>query len=160
MAEENTKEVKTEEHSALEMPEVVPGMAPIDYPEISEFLQKMKIKTGLFGYQKEDVLEKMQQLNSMYQSRAQQMRDQSRGQLKQMKKQQQDEVIEIRGHFEKMQDEMKQEWDKEFQGANIRAEESGELKKLQHLFQEDSLRRLEDAARQVEEWKQEYRSMA
>ena len=93
MGEESTKDVKPEEHPALEMPEVVPGMAPVDYPEITEFLQKMKIKTGLFGYQKEDVLEKMQQLNSMYQSRAQQMRDQARGQLKQMKKQQQEDVI-------------------------------------------------------------------
>ena len=37
---------------------MVSGTVPADYPEISEFLQKMKIKTGLFGYQKEDVLEK------------------------------------------------------------------------------------------------------
>ena len=76
---ENKTEVKPEEEKPeevklLEMPDVVSGTVPADYPEISEFLQKMKIKTGLFGYQKEDVLEKMQQLNSLYQNRVQQMR--------------------------------------------------------------------------------------
>ena len=91
METENTTEVKTEEFQPLEMPDIVSSTMPIDYPEISEFLQKMKIKTGLFGYQKEAVLEKMQQLNGMYQNRAQQMREQVRGQLKQMKKQQQEE---------------------------------------------------------------------
>ena len=90
-------EVKSEEYTPLEMPDVVPGAASVDYPEINEFLQKMKIKTGLFGYQKEDVLEKMQQLNSMYMSRAQQMRDQSRGQLKQMKKQQRRILLRFAG---------------------------------------------------------------
>ena len=54
-------EVKSGEYTPLEMPDVVPGPAPADYPEINEFLQNMKLKTGLFGYQKEDVLEKMQQ---------------------------------------------------------------------------------------------------
>ena len=67
---ENKTEVKPEEEKPeevklLEMPDVVSGTVPADYPEISEFLQKMKIKTGFFGYQKEDVLEKMQQLNSL-----------------------------------------------------------------------------------------------
>ncbi len=57
-------------------------------------------------------------------------------------------------------EEMKQGWDKEFQTAQVRAEESAGLKKLQTLFGEDSVRRMEGAGRQVEEWKQEYRSMA
>ena len=33
-------EVKSEEYTPLEMPDVVPGAASVDYPEINEFLQK------------------------------------------------------------------------------------------------------------------------
>ena len=113
-AKDNIEE-KSGEFEPLEMPEAVAGVVTVDYPEINEFLQKMKIKTGLFGYQKEDVLEKMQQLNSLYQSRAQQMRDQARGQLKQMKKQQQEDVIEIRSHLQKVQDEYKEKCLKEME---------------------------------------------
>lgn len=40
-----------------------------DFPEVSEFLQKMQIRKSLFGYEKEDVLIKMQQLNRLYQDR-------------------------------------------------------------------------------------------
>ena len=120
-------ETKAGENGPLEMPEVVPGVASVDYPEINEFLQKMKIKTALFGYQKEDALEKMQQLNNMYQSRAQQMRDQVRGQLKQMKKQQQEDVIELRGHLQRAQDEFKEECQKEIEDLKTEHETKMEL---------------------------------
>ena len=80
------------EYTPLEVPEVVPGVTAVDYPEISDFLKNMKLKGSLFGFQKEDVFEKMQKLNSMYQARAQQMRDQARGQLGQVKKQHQEEM--------------------------------------------------------------------
>ena len=85
------------EYKPLEVPDVVPGSTSVDFREINDFLRNMKIRSGLFGFQKEDVYEKMQKLNSLYQARAQQMRDQARGQLKQMKKQQQEELEELRG---------------------------------------------------------------
>ena len=40
-----------------------------DFPEVSDFLQKMKFRKSVFGYDKEDVMVKMQQLNSLYQER-------------------------------------------------------------------------------------------
>ena len=65
-------------YTPLEVPEIVPGAPAVDFPEISDFLKSMKLKGSLFGFQKEDVYEKMQKLNSMYQTRAQQLRDQAR----------------------------------------------------------------------------------
>ena len=88
MEMEQRQETNEVQGRMLEVPEVVPGTASVDFPEIADFLRSMKMKSGLFGFQKEDVYEKMQQLNKMYQTRAQQMREQNRGQLKQMKKQQ------------------------------------------------------------------------
>ena len=80
------------EGKPLEYPEIVQDTVEVEFPEITDFVRNMKLKSGIFGFQKEDVYEKMQQLNKMYQSRAQQMRDQNRGQLKQMRKQQQEEL--------------------------------------------------------------------
>ena len=88
------------EYTPLEVPEVVPGVTAVDYPEISDFLKNMKLKGSLFGFQKEDVFEKMQKLNSMYQARAQQMRDQARGQLGQVKKQHQEELEALKEQLE------------------------------------------------------------
>ena len=90
-AENNVNESKP-----LEVPEVVPGAAAVEFPEINDFLSRMRIRSGLFGFQKEDVFAKMQELNTLYQNRLQQMRDQTRGQLKQMKKQYQEEAEEFR----------------------------------------------------------------
>lgn len=114
MEMEQRQETNQVQGSMLEVPEVVPGTASVDFPEIADFLRNMKMKSGLFGFQKEDVYEKMQQLNKMYQTRAQQMREQNRGQLKQMKKQQQEELEELKGRlaaeqqaaYEKMQEEI------------------------------------------------------
>lgn len=38
-----------------------------EFPAVSEFLEKMQIKKSMFGYDKEDVYLKMQQLNRLYQ---------------------------------------------------------------------------------------------
>ena len=40
-----------------------------DFPEVSEFLQRMKLRKSMLGYDKEDVMLKMQQLNHLYQER-------------------------------------------------------------------------------------------
>ena len=47
------------EYTPLEVPEVVPGVTAVDFPEISDYLKNMKLKGSLFGFQKEDVYEKM-----------------------------------------------------------------------------------------------------
>ena len=78
MEMEQRQETSEVQGRMLEVPEVVPGTASVDFPEIADFLRSMKMKSGLFGFQKEDVYEKMQQLNKMYQIRAQQMREQNR----------------------------------------------------------------------------------
>lgn len=80
------------QYNFLEVPEVVPNAAPTDFPEISEYLKNMKIKGSLFGFQKEDVYTKMQELNQLYQQRVQQMREQSKGQIRQMHRQHQEEL--------------------------------------------------------------------
>jgi len=113
--------METNTYKPLEVPEVVPGMAPVDFPEISDFLKGMRIKSGLFGFQKEDVYEKMQQLNSLYQTRIQQMREQNRGQLKQMKKQQQEELEEIRSKMRKDQEAAKEQMEQELARAKEEA---------------------------------------
>ena len=107
----------------LEVPEVVPGAAPVDFPEISDFLKGMKIKGSLFGFQKEDVYEKMQQLNGLYQTRVQQMREQTRGQLKQMKKQQQEEREDMRSRMEREKEEAKAQMEKELAETKARMEQ-------------------------------------
>ena len=66
-AENNVNESKP-----LEVPEVVPGAAAVEFPEINDFLSRMRIRSGLFGFQKEDVFAKMQELNTLYQNRLQQ----------------------------------------------------------------------------------------
>ena len=87
------------EGKPLEYPEIVQDTVEVEFPEITDFVRNMKLKSGIFGFQKEDVYEKMQQLNKMYQSRAQQMRDQNRGQLKQMRKQQQEELEDMKARL-------------------------------------------------------------
>lgn len=57
-------------------------------------------------------------------------------------------------------EELKAEWDADFEEAKRRAEESGELKELDALFRKDSIKRMEGAVKMVKQWKQEYRNMA
>ncbi|MCI8597485.1 MAG: hypothetical protein HFJ10_03440, partial [Lachnospiraceae bacterium] len=105
MSAENHTEEKEMEFQPLEVPEVPAGAVSTDFPEIGDFLENMKIKGSLFGFQKEDVFLKMQQLDTMYQHRVHQMREQTRGQIKQIKKQQQEEQEEIRKHLKKEEEE-------------------------------------------------------
>ena len=93
------------EGKPLEYPEIVQDTIEVEFPEITDFVRNMKLKSGIFGFQKEDVYEKMQQLNKMYQSRAQQMRDQNRGQLKQLRKQQQEELEDMKARLSAEQKE-------------------------------------------------------
>lgn len=55
--------------------------------------------------------------------------------------------------------QLKEQWDKDFDQAGEKAAGSEELKKLDELFQKDSIRRAEAAGNLVEEWKKEYRAM-
>lgn len=57
-------------------------------------------------------------------------------------------------------EELKEEWTRAFQSAREKAEESEELSKIDDLFQKDSIKRMDGAARMVKEWKKEYRGMA
>ena len=93
------------EGKPLEYPEIVQDTIEVEFPEITDFVRNMKLKSGIFGFQKEDVYEKMQQLNKMYQRRAQQMRDQNRGQLKQLRKQQQEELEDMKARLSAEQKE-------------------------------------------------------
>ena len=110
-------------YTPLEVPEIVPGAPAVDFPEISDFLKSMKLKGSLFGFQKEDVYEKMQKLNSMYQTRAQQLRDQARGQLKQMKKQNQEEAEDLRRRLEQEKEEFKAALKAEYEQLKRAAEQ-------------------------------------
>lgn len=56
--------------------------------------------------------------------------------------------------------EMMEKWKQDFEKAKEEAGESGQVKRLRELFEKDSVRSMEGAARLVEEWKQEYRGMA
>ena len=147
------------EYTPLEVPEVVPGVTAVDYPEISDFLKNMKLKGSLFGFQKEDVYEKMQKLNGMYQARAQQMRDQARGQLKQMKKQNQEEAEELRQRLEKEKLEFQaglEEEQKQLREAleKERSEAKEQLEKERSEMKAQLEKEREEAARQLEqEWR-------
>ena len=114
----------------LEYPEIVQDTVEVEFPEITDFVRNMKLKSGIFGFQKEDVYEKMQQLNKMYQSRAQQMRDQNRGQLKQMRRQQQEEIEDMKARLaaERAQEQQKLAEEREKQEAE-RAELQAQMEK-------------------------------
>ena len=51
------------EGKPLEYPEIVQDTVEVEFPEITDFVRNMKLKSGIFGFQKEDVYEKMQQMN-------------------------------------------------------------------------------------------------
>ena len=135
MSTEKNAETRENQYKLLEVPEVVPGAVPTDFPEISDVLSSMKIKGSLFGFQKEDVYEKMNQLNSLYQARVQQMREQSRGQLKQMKKQQQEELEAIRIRMEQEQEEVKKGFEKELEKIREQAYAEAEEKNRETMEQ-------------------------
>lgn len=118
------------EGKPLEYPEIVQDTVEVEFPEITDFVRNMKLKSGIFGFQKEDVYEKMQQLNKMYQSRAQQMRDQNRGQLKQMRRQQQEEIEDMKARLaaERAQEQQKLAEEREKQEAE-RAELQAQMEK-------------------------------
>lgn len=56
-------------------------------------------------------------------------------------------------------DEIKAEWDAEYEAAREKAKEADSVKKLDELFQKDSIKRLSGATAMVKAWKQEYRNM-
>lgn len=56
--------------------------------------------------------------------------------------------------------ELMEKWDKDFEKARGQAKEAQEVKQIRRLFEKDSVKRMEGAAKLVEEWKQEYRGMA
>lgn len=148
MGMENNTEVTENSYKPLEVPEVVPGVAPVDFPEISDFLKGMKIKGSLFGFQKEDVYEKMQQLNTLYQTRAQQMREQNRGQLKQMKKQQQEEIEDIRNKMQKELTDAQEQSAREL--AEARAQMEKELEETRAQMQQELAQAKEAAVREAQ----------
>lgn len=56
--------------------------------------------------------------------------------------------------------ELLERWKREFEKAQEAAKESVGVKNIGDLFEKDSVRRMQGAAKLVEEWKQEYRGMA
>lgn len=73
----------------------------MDFPEVSEFLEHMQLRKGLFGYEKEDVLSKMQQLNRLYQDR----------------------LLVMKGQMEQESRNVREEAEKERQAAREEAEQ-------------------------------------
>ncbi len=72
-----------------------------------------------------------------------------------------DSGLELKERYKSLiSPQLKEKWDRDFDEAREKAGESPQLKNLQELFRKDSVKRGEGAARLVEEWKQEYRSMA
>ncbi len=121
------------EGKPLEYPEIVQDTVEVEFPEITDFVRNMKLKSGIFGFQKEDVYEKMQQLNKMYQSRAQQMRDQNRGQLKQMRRQQQEEIEDMKARLaaERAQEQQKLAEEQQAMKEKFDAEQKEAYEKMQ-----------------------------
>lgn len=150
MSMEKKEEEKDMQYKPLEPPEIVPNAVPVEFPEINDFLRNMKIKGSLFGFQKEDVYEKMRQLNLLYQNRVQQMRDQNRGQLKQMKKQHQEELEAVYIQEEKKYEEWKANQEQELEQAKARMKEELEAKSREELAQiHKELERLIDRLTQL-----------
>ena len=56
--------------------------------------------------------------------------------------------------------ELMEKWKREFDQIQEAAKGSPEVEQIRVLFEKDSVRRMEGAAKLVEEWKQEYRGMA
>lgn len=56
--------------------------------------------------------------------------------------------------------EDREAWEADFLKAGEEAKEAPEQEKLRELFARDPIRRMEEACRMVEGWKQEYRGMA
>lgn len=68
--------------------------------------------------------------------------------------------IELDSTIQKeMTDGRKARWDKSIEEARELASASKEVMKLEGMFQQDPIKRMEGAAAMVKEWKQEYRSM-
>ena len=108
----------------------------IEFPEASEFLQKMQIRRGVFGYDKEDVMIKMQQLNRLYQDRLlilkgqmEQERQAAREEIRRVQIEAKAEAEhlkqEARAEAEQMQKEMEEQ--REAMVEQIRQEERAKL---------------------------------
>ena len=74
-----------------------------EFPEVSEFLEKMQVKKSLFGYDKEDVYLKIHPLNRLYQDRlllvkgqAEAAREEAQAQAEQMLKEAREEAEQLR----------------------------------------------------------------
>lgn len=127
----------------LEVPEVVPNAAPVDFPEISDYLKNMKIRGSLFGFQKEDVYAKMQELNRLYQERMQQLREQGKGQIRQIRRQQQEELEAMRSLHRQEKEELEAALAgkmQELEAARVQAEQDLEQEKLIKKQEIDALR--------------------
>jgi len=104
----------------------------IEFPEVSEFLQKMQIRKSMFGYDKEDVMVKMHQLNRLYQDRMLMVK----GQLEQEHLAVKEERERMRVEAERVQKEMEE--NRQALVEQIRKEErekllaSMEEKRLEH----------------------------
>lgn len=139
ITEGKVEEKRNTEYRPLEVPEVVLNVPATDFPEITDFLKRMRLKNSMFGFQKEDVYAKMQQLNSLYETRIQQLREQTRGQLKQIKKQQQEDL-------EERNRKAQEEYRSELEEANRR-----ELEKYKQELEEANKREQEQYRRELEE---------
>lgn len=107
-----------------------------EFPEVSEFLQKMQIRKSVFGYDKEDVMLKMQQLNRLYQERMLMVKgqlEQERGKAKEemdrIRAQAEEEAAQIRALAQADAEELRRqmETDKEALVEQIRKEEQEKL---------------------------------
>lgn len=101
-----------------------------EFPQVSEFLEKMQIKKSMFGYDKEDVYLKMQQLNRLYQEQLFWIKGQveaARTEAEQMRR----EAEEIREKALKQAEQMRQETLKEAEQMRQEAAEEAERLKTE-----------------------------
>lgn len=69
--------------------------------------------------------------------------------------------LELKEQYQQaVSEEQKVRWDADLEEARKQAGSSPEKERLEELFQKDPIKRMEGAAKLVENWKQEYRGMA
>lgn len=106
----------------------------LEFPEVRDFLAGMKVKKGLFGYDKEDVLQKMQQLDRMYRERLLLLK----GRLEEEKRVVREELEQERGNAAEYSENIKRE--AEIYAEQLRREAQEEREELR-----EELRREERA---------------
>ena len=72
-----------------------------------------------------------------------------------------DERLSLSGELAgEITEQKRKAWNQRMEKAREKAKEAEQMKKLEDLFRQDPVKRLEGEAKLVYQWKQEYRNMA